>query len=79
MSRPIGWADGLIRIEPDWNVKIYILQSGIRRPSIRIEPDWNVKDVYIMQKGGWSSIRIEPDWNVKNRCNEPYSFCGALE
>ena len=41
MQRWQNW--NLIRIEPDWNVK---LKQLIYRPQfrpIRIEPDWNVK------------------------------------
>ena len=35
---------GVIRIEPDWNVKILtcIIQQATK--VIRIEPDWNVKN-----------------------------------
>ena len=36
--------EGGIRIEPDWNVKMYLPTDTLSlRTSIRIEPDWNVK------------------------------------
>ena len=33
----------IIRIEPDWNVKIVLYLSRNSLALIRIEPDWNVK------------------------------------
>ena len=32
-----------IRIEPDWNVKVFVDRPLTRDEKIRIEPDWNVK------------------------------------
>ena len=53
-----------IRIEPDWNVNIYIVVNRTRVLSIRIEPDWNVNEEYKETLMNAIKIRIEPDWNV---------------
>ncbi len=34
---------GVIRIEPDWNVKLLDTHLADLQVLIRIEPDWNVK------------------------------------
>ena len=40
----------LIRICPDWNVKVYVKKQAKEWLSIRICPDWNVKAFKILQK-----------------------------
>ena len=39
----------MIRIEPDWNVKIAFPALVTLRLMIRIEPDWNVKERYSLR------------------------------
>ena len=41
-----------IRICPDWNVKVSILDQIAVADFIRICPDWNVKQIYFYPKEG---------------------------
>ena len=70
---------GRIRIEPDWNVKVFIDRPLTRDEKIRIEPDWNVKCKCRIYKGLSTGIRIEPDWNVKCSCTSTLNGFPPLE
>ena len=55
----------LIRIKPDWNVKVNTSMRALPSSFIRIKPDWNVKSSVTKYGTMFLPIRIKPDWNVK--------------
>ena len=40
--------EGRIRIEPDWNVKLFQKRLEPKKKFIRIKPNWNSKNQYAM-------------------------------
>ena len=55
----------MIRIVPEWNVKIFLTEPSIFGYWIRIVPEWNVKSKMASSVSCVRYIRIVPEWNVK--------------
>ena len=54
-----------IRIVPEWNVKLQVVNVLCQGVFIRIVPEWNVKKHQANNQTKQYSIRIVPEWNVK--------------
>ena len=54
----------LIKVEPYWNVNLYILTVSNSLYHIKVEPYWNVNNKWELKHRVIWEIKVEPYWNV---------------
>ena len=54
----------LIRIVPEWNVKVGVYSEYPPQSNIRIVPEWNVKYIWLKWADLARVIRIVPEWSM---------------
>ncbi len=62
----MGECVGLVEIETEWNLKIFLLDGRLKLDSVEIETEWNLK-AYQINLGRWPrKVEIETEWNLKS-------------